>query len=72
MESEHGSVDIYDNYTNHDHLKDITPWLSPNRRCTMMAQWVVTNYSNTHYMEWNKSVQEWVKQSQIILDKHHQ
>lgn len=64
MEPEYRSVE----FENRDDLAEQTPWLSPNGRSRFMAQWVVSKYDGTHYMEWNKSVQEWVRQSKIILE----
>lgn len=56
-------------YQNHDDLAEVTPWLSPNGRSITVARWVVNHYENTEYMEWNVTVQEWVRQSKIILEK---
>ena len=68
MESDNGSVD----FENRDDLAEQTPWLSPHGRCKFMAQWVVDKYDGSHYVEWNTSVREWVRQSKIILENTHE
>jgi len=66
MESGDGGLE----YKNRDDLAEQTPWLSPNGRCKLMAQWVVDRYENSEYMSWNTSVKEWVRQSKIILENY--